>query len=86
MWATRPNILEVRTTVDGVATDVESVTRTLFTSTGQHPRRYLNAAIRFVFSRYWEVSASYIRGELPPGFFRVDKMQAGFAFRFGTPQ
>ena len=61
-------------------------TRTMFTGTGRHPRRYLNAAVRFVFNRYWELFASYVRGELPPRFVRVDKMQAGFAFRLGTRQ
>lgn len=61
-------------------------TRTMFTGTGRHPRRYLNATVRFVFSRYWELFASYVRGELPPRFVRVDKMQAGFAFRLGTAQ
>ena len=85
-WETPTDSLESRTIRCGVATDTRSVRRELCTLTGQHPRRYLNMAIRFVFSRYWEIFASYVRGELPPSFVRVDKTQAGFAFRLGTPQ
>ena len=84
-WFTTPESPETGMTGDGVATNIRFVRRELLTGTGQHPRRYLNVAIRFVFSRYWEIFASYIRGELPPSFVRVDKTQAGFAFRLGTP-
>ena len=84
-WATTTHPPEMHTPVAGVATDPRFVRRELFIRTGKQPRRYLNAALRFVFSRYWEVFASYVRGALPPRFVRVNKMQAGFAFRFGTP-
>ena len=84
-WLTTRESPQIAMTGDRVATDVSFVRRELLTGTGQHPRRYLNVAIRFVFSDYWEIFASYVRGEVPPRFVRVDKMQAGFAFRLGTP-
>lgn len=83
-WFTKRS--STQSTEGDVAADIKVVSRTLSTGTGRHPRRYLNAALRFVFSRYWEVFASFARGELPPRFVGVDKMQAGFAFRFGSPQ
>ena len=85
-WATITHPPEMQTPLNRVATDAKFVRRELFLRTGQQPRHYLNGALRFVFSRYWEVFASYVRGELPPRFVRANKMQAGFAFRFGTPR
>ena len=59
------------------------VVRTLQGDIGRGSRRYLDAAVRFAFTENWEFVLSYVRGELPPRFVGVDKVEAGFAFRLG---
>lgn len=46
-------------------------------------RLYLNAAVRFAFTENWEFVLSYARGELPPLFVEVAKVEAGFGIRLG---
>ena len=60
------------------------VVRTLQEDIGLGARRYLEAAVRFAFTENWEFVISYTRGELPPRFVAVDKVEAGFAFRLGS--
>ena len=72
-------------TVEGTAREQSAASRTLYIRADANSRNYAHAALRFVFSRYWEVFASYARGGLPPRFISVDKFQAGFAFRLGAP-
>lgn len=57
---------------------VEAPGTTLF-DTG--PRRYADVSVRFVINRNWEFFTAFTRGELPPIYKYVDKLQTGVAFR-----
>ena len=46
------------------------------------PRRYVDVSLRFVINRNWEFFTAFTRGELPPIYKHVDKLQTGVAFRF----
>ena len=72
---------EVAAGVEGTEDSV--IVRTLHGDIARGSRRYLEAALRFAFSENWEFVVSYVRGELPPRFVSVDKVEAGFGFRFG---
>ncbi|MCY4508616.1 MAG: hypothetical protein OXG35_16915 [Acidobacteria bacterium] len=72
--------------------DLEFVYRQLYameprgrwvTSREEGRRLYVNAAIRFAFTENWEFVVSYARGELPPLFVEVSKVEAGFGIRLG---
>jgi hypothetical protein len=77
-----PGIL---TPIDGSAPivlpggSVEAPGTKLF-STG--PRRYADVSLKFVINRNWEFFTAFTRGELPPIYKHVDKLQTGVAFRF----
>jgi hypothetical protein len=45
------------------------------------PRRYADVSLRFVINRNWEFFTAFTRGELPPIYKHVDKLQTGVAFR-----
>ena len=46
------------------------------------PRRYADVSLRFILNKNWEFYTSFTRGELPPAYKHVDKIQTGVAFRF----
>lgn len=46
------------------------------------PRRYVDLSLRFIVDKNWEFVTGFARGELPPAYKHVDKLQTGVAFRF----
>ena len=68
-----------------LAIDAGVVSRMSIATIDEGSRSYLNAAIRFTFTPNWEFFTAYVNGELPPLFARVNKFQAGFAFRANAP-
>jgi hypothetical protein len=54
----------------------------VFPTINASPRRYLDTTLLFGLTPNLSAQVEYTRGELPPAFQRVDKLQAGIAFLF----
>ena len=54
----------------------------VFSTVNASPRRYLDITLQAALTANLAAQLEYSRGELPPAFQRVDKLQAGIAFLF----
>jgi hypothetical protein len=59
-----------------------TLSTTIFPTVNAAPRRYLDIALLCGLTANLAAQLEYSRGELPPAFQRVDKLQAGIAFLF----
>jgi hypothetical protein len=72
------------TTASGQSVTVPggTLSEQIFPIINASPRRYLDTSILFGLTANFSAQLEYSRGELPPAFQRVDKLQAGLAFLF----
>lgn len=59
-----------------------SLSEQIFPTVNTAPRRYLDTILQFALTPNLAAQLEYSRGELPPAFQRVDKLQVGIAFLF----
>ena len=75
------------TTSTGKAINVSGGTlaEQIFITSNAAPRRYLDILLQCALNANLAAQVEYSRGELPPAFQRVDKLQTGIAFLFNFP-
>jgi hypothetical protein len=59
-----------------------TLTEQVFITSNAAPRRYLDLSLNAAMTSNFSAKLEYSRGELPPAFQRVDKLQAGIVFMF----